>query len=116
MCTALLATWYREDPEAPTLHALLGQTQLPGRIFSGAPNANPFRELSQLLQGTPPPRYIDPEWLTRLYATYYRPHVPFDREALLRAWAQCGRPNTARTSVAAGSRARRALLDRGLWE
>ena len=114
MCTALLASWYHEDPEAPTLHALLGQTQLPGRIFSGAPNANPFRELSQLMQGTPPPRYIDPEWLTRLYATYYRPHVPFDREALLRAWAQCGPPEHTADECRSGLERARALLDRGV--
>ena len=74
---------------------------------------NPFREVSELLEGPPPPRYVDAEQLTALYAAYYEPHVGFSGEALLRAWAQCGPPAHSAGECRRGAESARALLEKG---
>jgi hypothetical protein len=88
-------------------------TQQPGMIFAGTSAANPFRELSELLEGPPPPRYYDAEKLTALYRTYYQPQAPFDPSALERAWAQCGPPEHSAQECERGARNARAMLDGG---
>jgi hypothetical protein len=87
--------------------------QLPGMIFHDAPGENPFRELSQLLEGEPPGRYFDPEKLTELYETYYHPHAAFTGDALLRAWQQCGPPQHTARQCRSGLERARALLEHG---
>ncbi len=113
LCTALLASWYREDPGARGLEAVVHLTQQPEMLFHDAPGENPFRELSELLEGDPPLRYVDPETLTALYQSYYEPHAPFDPAALLRAWAQCGPPQHSAQECERGARRARAMLERG---
>ena len=69
--------------------------------------------MSELLEGPPPPRYVDAEQLTALYAAYYEPHVGFSGDALLRAWAQCGPPAHSAGECRRGAERARALLDEG---
>ncbi|HKA15055.1 MAG TPA: fused MFS/spermidine synthase [Myxococcota bacterium] len=113
LCTALLAGWNRADPRARGLDAVVHMAQRPEMIFHDAPGENPFREVSELLEGEPPPRYVDAERLTALYETYYEPHAGFDPAALLRAWAQCGPPAHSAEECRRGAERARALLEKG---